>query len=76
MEDALYEIESMRRFAGIELNEDTIPDESTILRFRRFLEDHGLAATMLDVVNEHLTCHGLLLRESTCARLKPLSCRR
>lgn len=41
MEDALYEIESMRRFAGIELNEDAIPDETTILKFRHLLEKHG-----------------------------------
>jgi IS5 family transposase len=40
VEDALYEIESMRRFAGLELNEDAIPDETTILKFRRFLEQH------------------------------------
>ena len=37
-EDALYEIESMRRFAGIELGEAPIPDETTILNFRRLLE--------------------------------------
>ena len=37
MEDALYEIESMRRFAELELVEDDIPDETTILRFRRLL---------------------------------------
>src|SRR5688572_14405141 len=42
-EDSLYDIESMRRFAGIELAEDTIPDESTILRFRHLLEQHRLA---------------------------------
>jgi hypothetical protein len=29
-EDSLYDIESMRRFARIELIEDVIPDESTI----------------------------------------------
>ena len=29
MEDALYEIESMRRFAGLELCEDRLPDETT-----------------------------------------------
>ncbi len=43
MEDALYEIESMRLCAGIELNEDAIPDETTILKFRRLLERHDLA---------------------------------
>jgi IS5 family transposase len=65
MEDALYEIESMRRFAGLELNEDAIPDETTILKLRRFLEQHGLAAQMLDAVNKHLGQQGLLLRAGT-----------
>ncbi|MGS0997447.1 IS5 family transposase [Rhodanobacter sp. UC4451_H18] len=65
MEDALYEIESMRRFAGLELNEDAIPDETTILKFRRFLEQHGLAAKMLAAVNGHLSGKGLLLRQGT-----------
>jgi len=41
-EDALYDSESMRRFAGIELADDAIPDESTILRFRHLLERHRL----------------------------------
>ena len=40
MEDALYEIESMRRFSGLELIDDAIPDETTILKLRRFLEKH------------------------------------
>ncbi len=38
MEDAQYDSESMRRFAGIELAEDAIPDETTILNFRHLLE--------------------------------------
>ncbi len=37
-EDVIYDSESMRRFAGVELGEDRIPDESTILRFRHLLE--------------------------------------
>ncbi|HEY6453799.1 MAG TPA: transposase [Steroidobacteraceae bacterium] len=41
-EDSLYDMESMRRFAGLELAEDAIPDESTILRFRHLLEKHQL----------------------------------
>jgi len=51
MEDALYEIESMRRFAGLELNADAIPDETTILKFRRFLEHHSLAKKMLEAAH-------------------------
>lgn len=65
MENALYEIESMRRFAGLELNEHAIPDETTILKFRHFLERHGLATKMLETVNAHLVQQGLLLRQGT-----------
>src|SRR5512147_239394 len=40
-EDAIYDSESMRRFAGVELGDDVVPDETTILRFRHLLEKHG-----------------------------------
>lgn len=39
-EGMLYDTESMRRFARVELGEDTAPDDSTILRFRQVLEGH------------------------------------
>ena len=37
-EDAIYDSESMRRFARVELGEEAVPDETTILRFRHLLE--------------------------------------
>lgn len=46
MEDALYDSEAMRRFVGIELGGDPVPDESTILRFRHLLERHQLTEAM------------------------------
>lgn len=63
MEDALYEIESMRRFAGLKL--DQLPDETTILNFRRLLERHGLGKTLFNEINTHLAEHKLILREGT-----------
>jgi transposase, IS5 family len=63
MEDTLYEIESMRRFADIELQ--AIPDESTILNFRRFIEDNDLSVLILDKVKQHLSRKGLLLKTGT-----------
>ena len=39
-EEALYDIQSMRAFAGLELGCDAIPDETTILNFRHLLERH------------------------------------
>jgi len=55
MEEALYDIESVRRFAGIELGEEDIPDETTILHFRHLLEKHGLTEKLLAEVNQYLS---------------------
>lgn len=61
MEEALYDTAMMRRFAGIS-GLDRIPDETTILNFRRLLETHGLAAKMLEAVNLCLQRKGMSLR--------------
>jgi transposase, IS5 family len=64
-EDSLYDSESMRRFAGIELSEDTIPDETTILRFRHLLETHQLTQAIFAEVRELLEEKRLLLKAGT-----------
>jgi IS5 family transposase len=65
MEDALYDSEAMRRFAGIELSVDTVPDESTILRFRHLLERHQLTEAMFAAVRTLLEERQLLLKAGT-----------
>jgi transposase, IS5 family len=64
-EEALYDSESMRRFVGIELGEDTIPDESTILRFRHMLEEHRLTEALFNEVGGVLEEKGLYLKKGT-----------
>jgi len=64
-EDALYDSESIRRFVRIELSEDVVPDETTILRFRHLLEHHGLTAKIFELVKELLTAKRLLLKSGT-----------
>ena len=64
MEEALYDTAVMRRFAGLG-GLDDVPDETTILNFRRLLEQHGLAAKLLAKVNAHLDRNGLSLRGGT-----------
>src|SRR5215212_10232589 len=64
-EDAIYDSESMRRFAGIELSDDVVPDESTILRFRHMLENHQLTEAMFELIKGVLEAKGLLLRSGT-----------
>jgi IS5 family transposase len=62
MEDSLYDMESMRWFAKIEMGEDPVPDETTILNFRRLLEQHQLTAQLLEDINAFLEDKGLLLK--------------
>jgi len=64
-EDAIYDSESMRRFARVELSEDVVPDETTILRFRHLLEEHGLTGKIFDAVRDLLTEKRLLLKAGT-----------
>jgi IS5 family transposase len=64
-EDAIYDSESMRRFAGVELGEDTVPDESSILRFRHLLEEHDLGAAIFVEVRGLLEEKGLLLKQGS-----------
>ncbi len=64
MEDYLYEVESMRRFAHLRLSE-SIPDETTILNFRHYLEGHKFGKRIFETINQHLADKGLRLREGT-----------
>src|SRR4030066_2282429 len=65
MEDALYDIESLRRFADIDIAVDVIPDETTILHFRHLLEKHELTKKIFEKTKRYLSEKGLLLREGT-----------
>ena len=64
-EETLYDSEAMRRFAGIELGDDRIPDETTILNFRHLLERYGLIEAIFADVNAHLADKGITLRSGT-----------
>jgi len=65
MEEALIEVPTMRRFAGIELISDRIPDETTILTFRHLLEKHGLGEQIFDTVKALLAARGVTMRQGT-----------
>jgi IS5 family transposase len=64
-EDALYDSEAMRRFAGVELSEDAVPDETTILHFRHLLERHQLTEQLFGAVRGLLEAKGLLVKSGT-----------
>ena len=63
MEDSLYDVESMRRFAGVDLN--GVPDETTICKFRHLLEAHGLTEALFDRTKRYLSDRGMMVSEGT-----------
>ena len=65
MEDALYDSQSMQRFAGLEVGRDAIPDETTILHFRHLLEKHNLTEEMFSSVRDDLQAKGILVHHGT-----------
>jgi IS5 family transposase len=65
LEDTLYDSQAMREFVGIDLAREQVPDATTLLKFRRLLEEHELTAAMLAEVNAHLSKRGLLMKQGT-----------
>ena len=65
LEDALYDSHAMREFVGIDLAREQVPDATTLLKFRRLLEQHQLGQAILQQINGHLSEQGLLMREGT-----------
>jgi IS5 family transposase len=65
MEEALHDMPLLREFAGLDAGEEAMPDETTILKFRRLLERHQLAQTLFDETAALLAEKGLLLRQGT-----------
>jgi IS5 family transposase len=65
MEEALHDMALFRDFAGLGNWNEPVPDETTILRFRRVLEKHKLAPKILETINDLLRNKGLMLRAGT-----------
>jgi IS5 family transposase len=65
LEDALYESQSMRMFAGIDLSVESVPDATTLLNFRHLLERHNLTKRIFQEVATLLSERKLLMREGT-----------
>lgn len=65
LEDTIYDSQSMRDFLGIDLSQQDVPDATTLLKFRRLLEEHELTEQIFNDINAHLGERGLLLRKGT-----------
>src|SRR5689334_9964652 len=65
MEDALYDSQALRGFAGLDLTVAAVPDATTIMNFRHWLERHDLSRSLFDEVRAMLEERGLLMRQGT-----------
>jgi IS5 family transposase len=65
LEDALYDSQALRGFAGIDLAVATVPDATTVMNFRHWLERHELTKVLFDEIGATLGARGLLMRQGT-----------
>jgi IS5 family transposase len=65
VEEALHDMPTYRHFVGLDAGIDTMPDETTILRFRHLLEEHKLQQQIFDLVRHLLQAQGLMLQSGT-----------
>jgi transposase, IS5 family len=64
-EEALYDSASLRRFVGIDLGREPVPDATTMLKFRRLLNDNKLGEQLFAKVGEVLQQSGFKLKTGT-----------
>jgi IS5 family transposase len=64
-EDALLDSAALRRFVGIDLGRERVPDATTLLKFRRLLEQHQLGQPLFARVGEVLQTQGLKVGAGT-----------
>lgn len=64
-EDALLDSTALRRFVGIDLGVERVPDATTLLKFRRLIEDKQLGAALFAKVGEVLQDQGMKVGKGT-----------
>ena len=65
VEEAIYDRISFQKFLDIDIVNDQIPDETTICRFRKLLNDNELQKIIFDLINKRLAEKDLMCREGT-----------
>ncbi len=65
LEDALYDSQALRDFVGVDLSRESVPDATTLLKFRHLLQHNDLTRALFEEINAHLAEKGLLMRAGT-----------
>jgi len=64
-EEALYDSASLRRFVGIDLGREPVPDATTMLKFRRLLNNNKLGEALFAQVGQELQARGFKVNTGT-----------
>jgi len=73
-EDAVYDSLAVRKFVGISVNEDDIPDKTTIWRFRNLLIEHNIQQKIFDHLVAELKAKGLIMKKGTIVDSTIIEC--
>ena len=61
-EDAIYDSYAMRKFTGIDFVKESVPDETTLCKFRHLLEEHGLNKLFFDAITRVMVETGHMMK--------------
>lgn len=64
-EDAIYDSYAMRKFTGIDFMTETVPDETTLCKFRHLLEENGLNKLFFEAINRVMVASGHMMKGGT-----------
>jgi len=65
LEDAVNDSQALRQFSRIDLAHESVPDATTLLKFRHLLEKHQLALQMSEELHTRLRQQGIFMKEGT-----------
>jgi IS5 family transposase len=65
LEDAIYDIQAMKNFIEVDLGGESVPDATTLLKFRHLLEEQNLTRAIFEEIGTHLKAKKLMMKEET-----------
>ena len=57
IEDAIYDSYAMKKFLKIDFNEESVPDATTLLKFRHMLEQNLISGIVERSIDEHIRAY-------------------
>lgn len=64
-EEAIYDSYAFRKFMKLNFTKESVPDATTLLKFRRLIVDNGIADMLFKAIKDFLTAHGRMMRGGT-----------